>query len=248
MLESEFVTFDIEISRPFPSDGDWRKIRPLGISCAATFESSGQLLLWHGSEGPGGRLADRMTPGECADLARALLRLHHGGVEVVTWNGLGFDFDILVEECGDFPERQRVVDLAMQHTDIAFAMLCDRGFMVSLDSVAEGMRVQGKMPGMRAELAPRMWAQGRSEQEQVLAYVTQDVRSTAAVYRAVLRSRRLDWISRSGRLSSWPLPGGRIPRVLEALELPEPDTSWMSRPPWPRSRFYGWTGWESQGR
>ena len=104
------------------------------------------------------------------------------------------------------------------------------------------MGLQGKTPGMRAEMAPATWSQGPSQQALVLDYVAQDVRTTAAVFGAVLRNRRLDWISRSGRLTSWSLPGGRVPSVAAALRLPEPDTSWMSNP-WPRSRFYAWTGW-----
>ena len=245
MPEPAFLAFDLEIANPFPETDDWRTARPLGITCAATLESTGALRLWHGREGQDGRLASQMTPAECQLLAQALLDWRAQGISIVTWNGLGFDFDILVEECGDFPDRRRVVDLALSHADIAFAMLCDRGFMVGLDAAAAGMGVRGKTSGMRAELAPIKWAQGRPEQEQVLEYVAQDVRATAAVYRAVLRRGRLDWISRSRKRSSWFLPGGRIPDVSQALRLPEPDTSWMSRP-WPRSRFYNWTGWRPE--
>lgn len=242
MADPVFVAFDIEITEPFPSEGDWRTARPLGISCAATLDSLGELRHWHGPQGSDGRLASRMAPAGCQGLARELLRWHAKGIPIVTWNGLGFDFDILVEECGEFPERRLVVDLALHHVDIAFAMLCHKGFMVGLEAAAKGMGLRGKTPGMRAELAPIKWAQGRAEQEQVLRYVAQDVRTTADVYLAVLLRGRLDWISRSGRPNSWPLPGRRLPNVSRALRLPQPDTSWMSKP-WPRSRFYGWTGW-----
>ena len=86
-----------------------------------------------------------------------------------------------------------------------------------------------------------MWAGDPQEQDKVLAYVAQDVRTTAEVFRTARRRGRVDWISKSGKRNSWRLPGGRILPGSEALRLPEPDTSWMSRP-WPRSRFYGWTG------
>lgn len=242
MTEPRFTAFDIEITKSFPPSGDWQSVRPLGISCAATLDSTGALRLWHGPEGPDGRFASQMTPENCRELARALIQQRAEGLEVVTWNGLGFDFDILVEECGPFPERQRLVEMALGHTDMAFAMLCDRGFMVGLDTAAKGMGLAGKTPGMRAELLPLKWAQGRQEQDQVLTYVAQDVRTTAALFRAILRSGRLNWTSRRRKPAEWPLPGGTIPTVMQALALPEPDTRWMSDP-WPRSRFYAWTGW-----
>ena len=91
MPRTAFVAFDLEIREPFPSSGDWRAARPLGISCAATLEGSEGLHHYHGAEGSDGRLASRMTPQECQILASDLLRWHAMGVPIVTWNGLGFD-------------------------------------------------------------------------------------------------------------------------------------------------------------
>lgn len=241
MTGRPFVAFDLEIAKPFPARGDWRDVRPMGITCAATLEEPGKSRVWHGSRQADGRLAGQMHRDECQSLARALLDWHAQGLTIVTWNGLGFDFDILVEECRAFPERDETVDLAMHHADMAFAMLCDRGFMVSLDAAAKGMGLQGKLPGMRAELAPVLWAQSAQDQAKVLDYVAQDVAAIADVFQTAHRRGRIDWVNKSGGTSSWRLPGGRIPSVSEALLLPEPDTSWMSRP-WPRSRFTQWTG------
>ena len=243
-----FVAFDLEISTDIPEGtDDWKNLRPVGISCAATLTDAGELRLWHGTEQPDGRLADRMTPAECQALAMYLVDSAAWNVPILTFNGLGFDLDILQEECGPGPVRDFCHMMAYyDHIDIAFQMLCELGYMAGLDAAAKGMGLAGKPEGMHGDLAPRMWAQGRAQQDRVLEYVAQDVRTTADLYRAVCRQRELRWTSRSGNSRRWPLTlhGDRLLTVRECLALPEPDTSWMSAPR-PRSCFVGWlTEWE----
>ena len=98
---------------------------------------------------------------------------------------------------------------------------------------------------MHGDLAPVMWAQGLEQQQRVLEYVAQDVRTTAEVYEAIMERGRLTWLTKSGRHSDW-MPtlssdGPRMLTVQECLALPEPDTSWL-KDPWPRSKFTGWLG------
>lgn len=248
MQDLRFVSFDIEITKEIPEgEKDWKKGRPLGISCAATLTSDGDLRLWYGALldplSAGSReIEPSMGPSQCACLAAYLMRMQGGGYPILTFNGLGFDFDILAEECQDTVARSTVVDLALHHIDIAFAMFCDKGYMVGLDTASRGMGLAGKTEGMHGALVPAMWAQGREEQDKVLAYVAQDVKATADLYRALLNKGYLRWLSRKGRVNFWHCGYG-IPTVLESLKRPEPDTSWVDNP-WKREKFFGWTGWE----
>jgi hypothetical protein len=236
----KYLAFDIEISKSIPEGtDDWKSLHPLGISCAATLTNGREVRLWHGPEQSDGRLAAQMTPEECRDMARYLIAQQAAGYTVVTWNGLGFDFEILTEECQGlvpFPEMRAA---ALSQVDPAFHMFCDRGFMIGLDAAAKGMGLAGKPPGMRGDLAPIMWAQGRVQQDKVLEYVAQDVRTTADLYELVTDQGILTWVSRSGRPAEWRPRGGRLLTAREAMALPEPDTSWM-RNPWPRAKFTGW--------
>ena len=239
-----FLAFDLEIATEIPEGtDDWKALRPLGISCAATMTDDGLLRLWHGPEHPDGRLAERMSPEECRALADYLAARAHIGYQIVTWNGLGFDFDVLQEECGAEDTQTLCRHVALyDHIDIAFQMLCEKGFMIGLDAAAKGMGLAGKTEGMHGDLAPVLWRQGRAEQARVLEYVAQDVRSTVEVYAAICRAQELRWVSRSGRPQLW-LPRmmdrDRLLTVEECLQIPEPDTSWMSAP-WPRAKFCGW--------
>jgi hypothetical protein len=225
------LAFDLETAK-LP-DGDWRSCRPLGVSCAATLPvDSDEPILWHGGDRT--RPADRMSREEAAGLVRYLSEQVAQGYTLVTWNGVGFDLDVLAEESGML-ETCRT--LALGHVDMMFHVLCKLGYGVGLDAAARGMGIAGKPQGMKGADAPVLWAQGK--REEVLRYVGQDVRTTLDLARACEGCGELRWVARSGRLRTMPLSQGWL-AVEEALGLPLPDTSWMDDP-WPRERFTGWT-------
>lgn len=236
----QYTAFDLEISKEIPEDtDDWKALRPLGISCAATLTSDGKLRLWHGQELPSGVLSRSMFPHEVTSLVTYLSEQREAGFPIVTWNGLGFDFDVLAEESQSPAVARECRDLALAHIDVAFAMLCNKGYMCGLNAAAKGMRLSGKAEGMSGALAPVMWAQGREEQDRVLEYVAQDVRATAEVYEAILKAHGLRWITKRGFPTKSPWRTREILTVAEACQTPLPDTSWMDDP-WPRSKFLGW--------
>jgi predicted PolB exonuclease-like 3'-5' exonuclease len=180
-----------------------------------------------------------MSKREVDEIAKYLYWEWREGAQIVTWNGLGFDFDVMHEECRWWKSSLRF--MAWNHIDPGFQMLCEKGFMVGLDTAAKGMGLHGKTEGMSGKDAPVMWAEGRNQQEKVLEYVAQDAVTTLEVYEAILRRGSLSWISRSGRANKWrpEFKNGRMLTAKECMHIPEPDTSWMSDP-WPRKKFYGW--------
>ena len=95
--------------------------------------------------------ADRMGRQEAAELVQYLATQVENGYTIATWNGLGFDFDILAEESGMLVECRM---LAIGHVDMIFHVLCELGYGVGLDAAAKGMRLAGKSKGMSGELAP----------------------------------------------------------------------------------------------
>jgi hypothetical protein len=231
-----YLAFDTETAKVLPADvQDWRPHRPLGIACAATLPAgTGQPLLWHGGADrtcP----ADRMSREEAADLVHYLEDRVTEGYNLLTWNGLGFDMDILAEESGLLDACRR---LAVAHVDMMFDIFCRLGHGVGLDAAAHGMGLAGKTKGMKGELAPVLWARG--EREEVLDYVAQDVRTTMEVAQVCESRGELRWVARSGLLRRMALGDGRL-TVREALRLPLPDASWMDSP-LPRERFTGWMG------
>ena len=240
-MKQSYLAFDIEISTPIPPGAsDWMQYRPFGISCAATMVTGEEPRLWHGAELPGGGYPQRMSQDEVQGLILYIDEMRRSGVVPLTWNGLGFDFDVLAEESGT-PEMARLCrDIALEHVDIAFSMFCEKGFMIGLDAAAKGMGLAGKTAGLTGDKIPGLWASGLKGQMEVLEYVAQDVQATAGIHAEVQRHGVLRWTSRAGRPAAWRPERGRVLAVAEALRMPEPDTSWMDRP-WSRTKFSGWT-------
>lgn len=229
----KYLAFDIEIAQPFPDGGgDWSIYRPLGISCAGTLTNDGESTLWYGRS-PSGDFAPQMNKNETKELVEHLVTASSSGYKILTWNGLGFDFDILSEESGMHAECKR---LALHHIDMMFHIFCLKGYPLGLDKAAKGMGLAGKPPGMTGDMAPKLWKEGRYQE--VLDYLRGDVSTTLDLATAIDRQRTLRWLSSRGKPQSLPFPSGWL-TVQEALQLPLPDTSWMSNP-WPRSKFTKW--------
>lgn len=227
----KYLAFDIEIAKEIPEgETDWKAHRPLGITCAAAASSDGGLWNWWANDR--GKFTGKMSKHECVVMLLGLEALIEEGHTILTWNGLGFDFDILAEESG---LHEDCAEIALAHVDMMFHFLCSKGFALGLDAASKGMGLPGKPEGMDGAIAPQLWANG--EYHRVLDYVSWDAKNTLGVAGAVDAADRLDWTARSGRPNSWPCK--KWLTVREAMELPETDTSWM-KDPWPRSKFYGW--------
>jgi hypothetical protein len=235
-MPRKYLAFDLETAKEFPeAELNWRLHRPLGICCAAMLAAdAGEPVVWHGKKASGDP-AERMSRAEAGGLVDELQKYVANGYTILTWNGLGFDFDVLCEESGK-PDSCR--ELAINHVDMMFQVFCDRGFPVALDKAAEALGIPGKPAGMSGLLAPRLWAEGRFRE--VLDYVAQDVRIALEVAKKCDKMRRFEWMTRKGTRSSMNLARGWL-TVGDSLRLPEPDTSWMTSPI-PRRDFCHWLG------
>ncbi len=233
-MKRKYLAFDLETAKDVPGESfDWRPHRPLGITCAAAhLTDAKEPIIWHGKL-PDGSPSPCMSKEEVRKLVEELLSHVENGYTVLTWNGLGFDFDILAEESGYQGECK---DLALGHVDMMFHVFCDRGFPVALNNAAKALEIPGKPDGMSGLMAPKLWAEGKYRE--ILDYVVQDVRITQQVAVKCEEQRRFDWITQRGKRSSVKLSHGWL-SVTDALRLPEPDTSWMDKP-MPRRDFTQW--------
>lgn len=230
----KYAAFDLETGMEIPEEEDWRDYRPLGITCAALCaEELGEPLTWCGTA-PDGGIADVMSRGDLRIMVRQLHNLAaQQGFTLVTWNGMGFDWDVLAEESG---MHRECAQLALAHIDLMFQVFCKKGYPISLDTAAQGMGVAGKTEGMDGLAAIRLWREG--QREEVIEYCAQDVRATLAVARAGESEGALRWTSKSGRKQSISLRAGWL-TVQQAMKLPRPSTAWMDDPI-PRENFTGW--------
>ena len=231
---ANYFAFDIETVKRFPDGADWRNHRPLGIACAAAASSMEQPRIWHGAAADGS-IATRMKKQELRHLVRDLVAAVDRGFTLLTWNGTGFDFDILAEESGMIDECRT---LAKNHVDMMLHLFCVKGYPLALRTACIGSGTTAKTTGMDGAKAVQMWHAGA--RQEVIDYCVQDVQSTLELAGVTERKGRLTWRSRAGKPQSLSIPGG-WKTVADALCIPEPDTSWMSRP-LSRREFTAWLG------
>jgi hypothetical protein len=226
---ARYVVFDLETENiPGPLDLD-RRVPASTV--AATLTSEDDLRLWYNRTQEGQPTGELLSTPGARDLVHYLTEAVQAGYTVVTWNGTGFDFRVLAQASGLVDE---CVELAWGHLDLMFWLHCSKGYSVALDRAARAVG-SGKTEGITGADAPRLWDAG--EYQQVLDYAAQDVRALAAVHEGAARANVLRWINTRGRLSRAP---GPLRVVRDAYRLPTPDTSWMTRAPWPRTKFVGW--------
>jgi hypothetical protein len=90
--------------------------------------------------------------------------------------------------------------------------------------------------------APALWAAG--EHDAVVEYLKGDVIQLLSLAETVERTRQIAWLSGRGRPQS--VRVNRLLPVVDAFQIPTPDTSWMSNAP-SRSDFVDWIpGWQER--
>ena len=250
----KYLAWDIEIYKEITKDvKDWKDIRPLGITCGAGYLSdSDKPLLWYSGQHQleqelleigkhniigGTPVKEQMNKGEVQRMVDDLKRYSEEGYQIVTWNGLQFDFDVLAEES---EQKETCIELAWNHLDIMFQFFCQQGYPVGLNYVAQGMLKTQKTEGMSGAQAPVMWQGGDVDRLKVLEYVIQDAKLTLDIAKEINnRSGLIGWITKKGLGKLMYKKMGKLLTCKEALSLPEPDTSWMTHPIL-REQFYMW--------
>ena len=226
------LTFDIEISNVFdlrPGE-DLERYAPFDISVAATKVVGGEERLWL-TNGADGKPALNLARSQAGELLGYLDAMQKQGHSLLAWNGLSFDLRWIGHAADDMATARRV---ARKLDDPMFQFFKLKGFPVGLAKVGEGMglRTNKLMDGADA---PKQWRAGNHQA--VCDYVMGDVRMTADVVDAVVRARRISWITMRGTPSAAPI--SQLRTVEDCMRDPMPDQSWMSEP-LREEKFTGW--------
>lgn len=243
----KLISFDLEIANeipPPPEDDpysvDWRDHRPLGITCAAACFLWGDEYRYKEWQG-----VPQMSPAQCQQMVQDMQKWEATGFRLASFNGLGFDFNVLSEESGMY---DACGGLAMRHYDIMFQWFCTKGWLVGLDGTCKANGVEGKIHEVTLKSgevvteidgadAPRMWAEG--EHDAVLTYLREDVRATLDLAHRIDENKRINYWSAAGKEHQIEAPNGLV-SVERALRIKRPYVAWM-KDPIKREYFYGWT-------
>lgn len=229
----KFIAFDLETMKLAPEN--WNDER-LGIACACVTDGS-MVQETYMTSGP---VDERGAKLIVTDMMRAVSMGH----QIVTWNGLWFDFRVLAAESGMVRE---CAEIALRHIDLMFVVVTHQGHYLGQDKACLGAGVQGKvkrvrlkngtaLEGIDGSMVPALWAAG--EQHAVLEYLRGDVQALHRLMEATWNTKRIRWTTpkqhkKSFLVQTW--------TVENCLSLPLPKTPWMDKPV-RREDFFNWMG------
>ena len=216
-----YVAFDIETTGLIGTTNPWPE-----VTCAATRLVDGNTLdvrTWHSD------YAAIMSHDTINELLAYLWECYLRNIVVVTFNGAGFDFNVLY----GITKNPLAKQLASGHCDLMYQFAVAHGYFASLQSFCDGIGIEGKTG--KAVDAIAMW---ETDKDEVLKYCENDVRALGDVYAHVLATGGAKRQTKRGTItfSSFELDDrGRLMTVAMAAERVVqnmvPDQSWMKDPP-----------------
>lgn len=231
MQPRRFLALSLETIMPIRSADKWRLYLPVGPACAAT-STADEELVWYAHD-PGQNNATAMTAADAASLVDYLQQMTSDGYTITTWNGMGFDWPALAKQSRRVEECRQ---LALNHVDMMYQVLCTKGFCLKDESAAAGMGIRLKTGEEYDNDKPERWAKNHPKLILVRCNFGADL--ILKVSTEAQRTGRLKWISRNGGRNGMSLKDG-WKTVREARVLPEPDTS-RFHDPIPRILFDDW--------
>lgn len=228
----KLLSFDIEISDIFelkPHE-DIEKYAPFHISVASTAIHEGDEQIWYSVDTQNRPLL-QMTKTTANDLLAYLKAKQDEGYCVCAWNGLKFDLQWIGYNAQNM---QLASEIALHIYDPMFQFFNQRGFPVSLASVAKAMGIkQSKL--MNSEDAPKQWQAGNYQR--VMDYVLGDCQIANLIVNEIAKRKEIAWVTQKNEIRTEPV--FRLKTVAEILKEPEPDQSWMKTKIL-RKSFYEW--------
>ncbi len=233
------LAFDLEIVKSLPDGQDWEPYRPFGVSIISTCTHTWDFRTWPNASHyqPHIPYPIDLPQFEAEVAARYMLEQAKAGYKIITLNGLGFDFRVLVEHVTHPTLRRAIAKLAYSeaHIDIGFTMVCELGFMCGMQAACKGMGLPGKSEGMTGKLIPDMWKGDRVEQNKCLDYCKNDVAMTSLIFQGMLHHKMLRYEDKQGNLHVW------VPRDLDKLDvIHAQEAPAVGRPFWKRDKFSSW--------
>ena len=170
-----------------------------------------------------GSTLNEMDDADIAAALDAIETLLDTGSSLVSWGGLGNDLKLLAAA-----DRERTIKIALRHYDLAFTLLCHKGFTPQLATLCEQMDVPYNERSIGWEPDPDAAIDTAAAGLHSLLLLVENIEFNGSV---------AEWKATTGRVMRVNM--GYIRPVVEAMELPLPDMGWMKSPP-QRSTYTGW--------
>ena len=182
--------------------------------------------------------AQAMTPAQILELVDYLWCAHLQGMRLLAWNGVGYDFRVLWMHCHRMCTPQSIV--AAERVRTMTLKCCDpmlnftfrKGFPIKLAAAAAMLLPPMSKTGDGADCAQN-WLQGTNQDRaDVLAYCTNDVLMTCAVFSHAVTTGGLTWRTQGGTSRCWKPASGPQELTATCEEVSRwnfADNDWMRK-------------------
>ncbi len=231
-MKKQYLSFDIEICNEMEEGNDdlTKFVPSVGAFC-----TDYETVSFYEDD-------PHMSKQTAQKLVFDMIKKAEEGYTLFGWNILSFDLQLLAHYSKMYAECGR---LALNSVDGMFLVVAHKGFFLGLDKVLVGSNIETKLHqvtlndgttlfSMNGSKAPSLWR--NKEFSAVKEYLKYDVFQPLKLAYHIDKTKFIKWTSNSGKPNTLRT---EMLTVKEALNLPLPDTSWMTSPK-AREDFYKW--------
>lgn len=193
----------------------------LPIACIGVKIDDKSVLIYNNTEKNG----EAMTQNQVEHVIDKLLEYDSLNCKIVSFNGSGFDIKLLAQYMkSDKNKYMKVRKMNLNHIDLMFLVVCNRGHPAGLSKITEAMGVGKKSLEGGGLESVKLWAAGKYED--VYNYNTKDVELLYDLFKEVNKTKTIQFMSKAGNRIKFPV---EVLTVSDAYNLPPLERELMSR-------------------
>lgn len=194
---------------------------PLPIACIGVKIDDRPVLVYHNTVKDGAAMTDEQV----VHVIDKLIEYDSLNCKIVSFNGSGFDIKLLAQYVKkDKNEYMKVRKMNLNHIDLMFLVVCNRGHPVALAKITDAMGIGKKSLEGGGLESVKLWAAGKYED--VYNYNTKDVELLYDLFREVNKTQNIQFVSKAGNRIKFPV---EVLTVKDAYNLPPLEKALMSR-------------------
>ena len=105
---------------------------------------------------------------------------------IISWNGLGFDLQILYHNCKSDNLKQKIKKITKKHIDLAFSFMCQNGYMLSLSKVGFESNIQ-------SSTVPMLWQASKNGQDLVINNCRNKSHFLINLYQKIIKDKQIEY-------------------------------------------------------
>ena len=202
-----FVSISLQTDKLIPESGDLSELK---ILCLCLY--SHQEKIWVPKNEKFKRAA-YLTSSQVEEIIKDLCQAK----TIISWNGLGFDLQILYHNCQSVNLKQKIKKIARKHIDLAFSFMCQHGYMLSLSKV-------GFESNVESSTVPLLWQASRNGQDLVINTCLNKSKFLIQLYQKLINYKQIEYASGNAKIIWRPIMFKDKPLSVKNSSIVESDS------------------------